>query len=84
MCEIHDAERVCICVVCVKCHIKCIFFVDDVKVGGNEMKKQKVNSNGDSAINRVANQSICPHCGARGCKIKQAYRKVYGVRVERD
>lgn len=34
MCEIHDAERVCICVVCVKCHIKCIFFVDDVKVGG--------------------------------------------------
>ena len=65
MCEIHDAERVCICVVCVKCHIKCIFFVDDVKVGGNEMKKQKVNSNGDSVISRVANTHICPHCGAK-------------------
>ena len=29
------------------------------------MKMQKVNSNGDSVINRVANMHICPHCGAR-------------------
>ena len=28
------------------------------------MKKQKVNSNGDSVISRVANTHICPHCGA--------------------
>ena len=33
------------------------------------MKKIKINSNGDSAISRVANQSICPHCGARIGKI---------------
>ena len=32
---------------------------------GNEMKKQKVNSNGDSVISRVANTHICPHCGAK-------------------
>lgn len=33
------------------------------------MKMQKVNSNGDSVINRVANTHICPHCGARLSRI---------------
>lgn len=33
------------------------------------MKKIKINSNGDSAISRIANQSICPNCGAKVGKI---------------